>query len=307
LPRRISLVSCLLGLALAGTLVAGCGGSDKVGSELAFVSTRDGEYAIFAMNSDGGGEHRLTDSERDSSTPEGLFFQTEPAWSPDGTQIAFESARSGSFDIYVMRADGTGTRRLTSTEEDDRHPTWSSDGSSIAFSRGTPGDIYVMDADGSRARPLLANPTGESEPAWSPDGKWIAYVQREPGSPVRELWLMRSDGSGSHRLTALDASSLNPAWAPDSRRLAFASNVVASLYDIYVLRVGTKKARRMTREGPDTFEPSWSPNGSTIAFAQGGSIKTVDAEAGSEIDEITASDGNDSSPAWNPRPPPTDE
>jgi Tol biopolymer transport system component len=306
LPRRISFVSCLLGLALGGTLVAGCGGSDTVGSELAFVSTQSGEYAIYAMNADGSGKHRLTDVEADPSTPEGLFFQTDPAWSPDGTQIAFTSARSGSFDVYVMRSDGSGTRRLTTSEEDDQHTSWSPDGTSIAFSRGTPGDIYVMNADGSNTRPLLVNPTGESEPAWSPDGKWIAYVQREPSSPVRELWLMQSDGTGSRRLTALDASSLNPAWAPDSKRLAFTSNVVASLYDIYVLRIGTKRARRVTREGPDTFEPTWSPDGSTIAFEQGGSIKTIGVDAG-EIDEITDSANNDSSPAWNPRPPPAQE
>jgi Tol biopolymer transport system component len=275
-------------------------------SDLAFVSSRDGEYAIYAMGANGRGAHRLTDAETDPSTPEGLFFQTDPAWSPDGKLIAFASARSGSFDIYVMRADGTGTRRLTSTKDDDQHPTWSPDGSSIAFSRGTPGDLYIMDADGSSPRPLLANPTGESEPAWSPDGKWIAYVQREPGSPVRELWLMQSNGTGSRRLTALDASSLNPAWAPDSKRLAFTSNVVASLYDIYVLRIGTKKARRMTREGPDTFEPTWSPDGSTIAFEQDGSIKTVGVDAG-EIDEITDGDNNDSSPAFNPKPAGGDE
>jgi Tol biopolymer transport system component len=288
-------------------LLASCGGGDQGGrSDIAFVSTRGGAYAIYAMSADGGGSHRLTESEPDASTPEGLFFQTEPAWSPNGKLIAFASARSGSFDIYVMRADGRGTRRLTSTNDDDQHPTWSPDGRSIAFSRGTPGDIYIMRPNGSNVRKLLAHPTGESEPAWSPDGKWIAYVQREPGSPVRDLWLMRSDGTGSHRLTALDASSLNPAWSPDSKHLAFASNVVASLYDIYVLRIGRKKARRMTHEGPDTFEPAWSPDGGTIAFAQDGSIKTIGVDAG-EIDELTDGDDNDSSPVWNPKPPVGDE
>jgi Tol biopolymer transport system component len=80
--------------------------------------------------------------------------------------------------------------------------------------------------------------------------------------------------------------------------------VVASLYDVYVLRIGTKKARRMTREGPDTFEPSWSPDGSVIAFAQGGSIKTLAVDGNAAIEEITDADDNDSSPVWNPRPPP---
>jgi Tol biopolymer transport system component len=300
LARRLVLLAAIC------SLLPGCGGGgEKPRPDLAFVSTRGGDYAIYQMNANGAAARRLTDSDADPSVPQGLFFQVEPAWSPDGTTIAFASARSGSFDIYVMKADGNGTHRLTSTKEDDGHPTWSADGTEIAFSRGTPGDIYVMNADGSRPRPLIAAPTGESEPAWSPDGKWIAYVQREPGSPVREVWVARSDGTGSRRLTSLGASSLNPAWSPDSKRLAIASNVVATLYDIYVLTLGREKARRLTREGPDTFEPSWSPDGAVIAFAQGGSIRTVDLEG--NIDELTDSENNDSSPAWNPQPPPDHE
>ena len=78
----------------------------------AFVSTRDGDYAIFQMNANGGAEHRVTD---EAGNTEVLFFQVEPAWSPDGTKIAFSSRRNENFDIYVMNADGTGTKRLTST------------------------------------------------------------------------------------------------------------------------------------------------------------------------------------------------
>jgi Tol biopolymer transport system component len=289
-------------VAVVGILLTGCGTEKTPRPDLAFVSTRDGSYAIFEMNADGSAQSRLTEADTDPTKPNGLFFQVEPAWSPDGTRIAFSSARAGSFDIYVMRADGTGTRRLTSTKEDDGHPTWSPDGDAIAFSRGTPGDIYVMNADGSDARALLGNPTGETEPAWSPDGAWIAYTQREPGSPVRELWIMRSDGTDSKRLTSLGASSLNPAWAPDSKRLAFTSNVVATLYDIYVLSVGQKNARRLTRVGPDTFEPAWSPDGTEIAFAQDGAIRTVEVATG-DVEDLTDSGNNDSSPAWNPVPP----
>ena len=74
--------------------IAGCGGGDEEARpDLAFVSTRDGDYSIYEMNADGGAQGRLTDAETDASTPEGLFFQVEPAWSPDGTKIAFSSRR----------------------------------------------------------------------------------------------------------------------------------------------------------------------------------------------------------------------
>ena len=74
------------------------------------------------MNADGGGERRLTERRETPSTPAGLFFQIEPAWSPDGTKIAFASRRRGTFDIYVMNADGTGTR-AADLDEGERHPS----------------------------------------------------------------------------------------------------------------------------------------------------------------------------------------
>ena len=110
----------------------------------------------------------------------------DPAWSPDGTQIAFSSRRGGTFDIFVMSADGTGSQRLTTTREDDSHPTWSPDGRRIAFARGQPNDIYVMSTDGSDVRRISDPDVDEFEPGWSPDGRWIAYARREPGTTNRE-------------------------------------------------------------------------------------------------------------------------
>src|SRR5687768_2836567 len=120
--RRLAGVLVAIVTAIVG---AGCGGSDEARPDLAFVSTRDGDYAIFEMNADGGSQRRLTPRESTgASSPARLFFQVEPAWSPDASQIAFSSGRSGSFDLFVMDADGTGTRRLTSGKQDDSHPTW---------------------------------------------------------------------------------------------------------------------------------------------------------------------------------------
>ena len=127
--RRLLLVA-----AVAACAVAGCGGSSPKGpTALVFVSVKDGDYAIFGADANGSHAQRLTKEKGDPSTPSGLFFQVQPAWSPDGKQIAFVSAREGTPHVYVMDADGTGTRRLTDSDQEDDHPTWSSDGTRIAF------------------------------------------------------------------------------------------------------------------------------------------------------------------------------
>jgi len=303
---RLRATAVALLAALLVALVAGCGGSPEARPDLAFVSTRDGDYAVFEMNVDGEGQNRLTEASAASS--ESVFFQVEPDWSPDGTRIAFVSQRSGSFDLYVMAADGTGTRRLTSTGDDDEgSPTWSPEGDRIAFARTS--DIYVMNADGSGARRISDMTAEETEPAWSPDGRWIAYVRREPGTPVREVWIMRPDGTGQRQLTELQSASYAPAWSPDSTRIAFSTNNRISQYDIYWVTVANGTTTRVTVSDEDSFEPAWSTDGNSIAFSENGAIHlaSVVAEGASRVEAITDPADNDSSPVWNPVPPPADE
>lgn len=285
-------------------VAAGCGGSDEARPDLAFVSTRDGDYAIFEMNADGSAQRRLTPREdTGSSSPARLFFQIEPAWSPDASQIAFSSRRSGTLDLYVMNANGTGTRQLTSGKSADSHPTWSSDGTQLAFARD--GDIYVLSADGSGARRISDSTVEEREPAWSPDGTWIAYVRRTPGTPARELWLMRSDGSERHAVTAQNATVTTPAWSPDSTRIVFATKNEDGVYALFTIGLDGKGLRSVVLTTTDNLEPSWSPDGAKIAYFEDGAIFAVELGGGG-VEKLTDNETNDSSPVWNPQPPPGD-
>lgn len=288
----------------AGLALTSCGGDDG-DPDIAFVSSRDGQYAIYTMSADGSGQRRLTeagDEEDDGASP---FFQIDPAWSPDASRIAFTSGRSGSSDVFVMSADGTGTTRLTTTKQNDTHPTWSADGGSIAFARD--GDIWVMDADGSDQRRISDIFAEESDPAWSPDGRSIAYVRRTPGTAIQNVWVMRFDGTARRALTKQDGRASTPAWSPDSSRIVFSTNAESEVFELFTIGADGKGLRRVAPTAGDNFEPSWSPDGSTIAYQEGGAIFTIELGGEDDVERLTDQADNDSSPAWNPRPPSGDE
>ena len=93
-----------------------------------------------------------------------------PAWSPDGTRMAFNSSSDGNEDIYVMNADGSGQTRLTNNPAEDFFSAWSPDGSRIAFASDRDGnpDVYVINTDGSGITRLTNNLASDLHPSWSP-------------------------------------------------------------------------------------------------------------------------------------------
>jgi WD40 repeat protein len=154
--------------------------------------------------------------------------ETHPAWSPDGSKIAFTSNRDGNLEIYVMNADGSGQANMTNTPGlfgegvQEGAPAWSPDGSKIAFDRssdsGNTFDIFVMNADGSGLTQLTTPGGYERHPAWSPDGSKIAYESYQPlDSGNFDIYVMNADGSGNTNLTDTPGvgdgvQELNPDW-----------------------------------------------------------------------------------------------
>ena len=190
------------------------------------------------MNADGSDQGRLTDEHGDTSTPAGTTFQIAPAYSPDGTKIAFASAREGSLDVYVMDADGSGTQALTTGPGNESEPAWSPDGAQIAYQNDLNGDhVFVMQADGTGSRRLTTDLAPEIEPAWSPDSRWIAYSRRLPGTEIREIWIVHPDGSGRRKLTDLQGAAYAPAWSPDSKTIAFSGRRGTKPFQLYAIGV----------------------------------------------------------------------
>jgi TolB protein len=192
----------------------------KDGKRIAFASTRAADDPrvnsndstdVFVMNADGTGVTRLTFGPRQDG---------QPAWSPDGRQIAFVSARDllggdGVGDVYLMNVDGTQVHRATNFEGAAvQRLSWSPDGREIALSAqvGDGIDVYTVHPDGTQLTRLTFD--GQSGlPTWSPDGNLIAFANgHDDPNGNAELFTMRADGTGATRLTITPSADLQPAW-----------------------------------------------------------------------------------------------
>lgn len=237
-----------------------------------------------------------------------------PAFSPDGSRVAFHSPRAGGLpDIYVADADGANLARLTTSPAADGFPAWSPDGARIAFASERDGnwEIYVMNADGSGQTNLSRNPGAtDTQPAWSPDGGWIAFRSTVFGRDD-EIFTMRPDGSeAANRSRSPRSNEAAPAWAPDGSLIAFETNRDGDR-EIYAMRADGSAQTNLTRHPADDYAPAWAPTGSLIAFEtdrDGNREVYLMRRDGSGQANLTRSPASDErEPTWAPAPiPPPD-
>ena len=114
----------------------------------------------------------------------------QPSWSPDGSQIAFNSRRSGNFDIWVIPATGGTATQITTDPGMDASPTWSPDGAQLAFTSSRSGnwDVWVIPATGGTAIQITNDPAQDHWSAWSPDGNHLAFDS--PRSGTWHIWVI---------------------------------------------------------------------------------------------------------------------
>jgi TolB protein len=176
------------------------------GKQIAFMSGRDGNPEIYAMNVDGSNLRRLTNNQAGDSSP---------TWSPSGSQIAFTSDRTGKAQIYVMNSsDGSGVRRLTVNESEADRPTWSPPPfNEIAYAASTgPGyDIKVLEVSTGQIRALTFGEGSNEGPAWAPGGRHLAFTSTRAGGRTQVFTIGR-DGRGLRQITR-EGTNQTPAWS----------------------------------------------------------------------------------------------
>lgn len=190
------------------------------GNRLAFASDRNGNWDIFILADDecfkfrDGGRTRITDlvDTRVRQLTSDPGTDRHPAWSPNGSEIAFDSDRSGSPQIFVMRKDGTGVRQLTHAPSPSSAPSWSPDGRQIVFQAERDGnsDLHTIAPDGSGEQSLTQSGANETDPAWSKDGAEIAFVSDRDGD--LNIYVIDVSTREERAITRARTNYVDPAW-----------------------------------------------------------------------------------------------
>ncbi len=272
---------------------------EKLTGERGIFSTR----IAYVVKSAGRYELQIADA--DGNNPQPALASREPiispAWSPDGSKLAYVSFEQKKPVIYVHDL-ATGKRHVVANfKGSNSAPAWSPDGRKLAIVLTKDGNsqLYLVNADGSGITRLSTSPGIDTEPQFSPDGEFIYFTSDRGGSP--QIYRQPVSGGPAQRVTFDGSYNVTPRLSPDGKTLAFVTRD-AGRFRVAVMDLATRQVQVLTDTAKDE-SPSFAPNGRMILFATevGGrgvlAAVSVDGRVKQRL-SVQAADVRE--PAWGP-------